>query len=107
MTINAPNRICPECGNPFVAHHGRQVFCTTAHKLAFNNLMRQRGHTITPLAQVWRQGKRGTNEDRSFALTQLCVYLDACAADDKAAKRNPTLIVRAKRLNKWSAADLG
>lgn len=107
MNILNPNRVCPECGHPFKATHGRQAFCCSGHKADFNHFMQRRGQIITPLAQVWRQGKRGTTADRAYALGQLCAYLDLCAAEDKRAGRNPGIVVASKRVSGWMAADLG
>ena len=37
-----PVRTCPECGETFDAHHGRQRFCLPAHKAAFEQRNRDR-----------------------------------------------------------------
>lgn len=102
-----PERVCPECGEPFTATHGRQVFCAPAHKATFNNLMKARGQIITALAQTWRTSKRGASDDTTYAFKEMCSYLDACNVEDARTGRNVGLIVSAKREACWRAADVG
>lgn len=105
MKIANPNRICPQCGVAFVATHGRQGFCTGEHQKAFHETNKVRGQLALPLLQSWRLSKNGSNDDRRFAFAQLCALADIWNAEDKEAGRRPELIVRARRLDGWAAAD--
>jgi ribosomal protein S27AE len=104
-TIVAPNRICPECGQRFKAHHGRQRFCETAHKTAFHARNRDRGKVAIPLVQIWRLGKNGKTAERSYAFSQLCALTDLWNEEDRNAGRRPDLVVKAKMRAGWIAAD--
>ena len=107
MNITAPNRRCPECGEPFRATHGRQAFCTTAHKETFHNRQQKRGKVMMSLAQVWRAGKRKASDDSRFAFAEMCALLDGWNRDDNAAGRRPDIMVKNRRAAGWSAADVG
>ena len=104
--IAMPNRVCPECGAGFVAHHGRQRFCQSAHQTAFHGRNKQRGQVLLPLAQVFRMGKRGKTVDRAFAFGEMCRLLDMWNAEDKDSGRRPELVVTVKRRKGWTAADM-
>lgn len=107
MNIAAPNRRCPECGEPFRATHGRQAFCSTAHKETFHNRKQKRGKVVMSLAQVWRAGKNGKGGDNArYAFAEMCALLDKWNAEDKAAGRRPDIEVSSRRANMWSASDL-
>lgn len=98
-------RTCPECGARFQPTNGRQRFCTSAHKQAFEVLNGQRGRLAMSLVQVWRQGKNGKTEDTAYAFAQLCALADEWNKQDKAAGRNPALVVAEKRRQGWAAQD--
>lgn len=106
MNIVSPRRICPECGEPFTATHGRQAFCTPAHKETFHNRQHKRGGVAMSLLQVWRQGKRKGGENATYALRELCNLADRWNAEDKAAGRRPDVVVTTKRRGGWAAVDL-
>lgn len=62
-------RTCPECGKLFEPNVRNQLFCTPAHKAAWNNRATVRGRVLTPLsiaARVTRNGTRGTPEAREI-----------------------------------------
>lgn len=100
-------RPCPECGVTFTPHHHAQTFCTTKHQQAFHKLMAKRGQIMVPFALVWRRGKHGKNrDDASFSMQTHAQLTDAWNAEDRAAGRDPTLIVAAKRAAKWKAVDV-
>lgn len=105
-TIERPHRICPQCGSDYVAHHGRQNFCTTICKTTFHDTNAKRGKVAMAFVQTWRTGKRGATEDTSFAFTQLCKMLDTWNAQDRERGRKPELVVRGKREQCWDASDL-
>lgn len=107
MNVANPLRVCPECGKRFTAHHGRQAFCEGAHQRAFHDRNSSRGKVALPLLQVWRQGKRGATDDTRYALQELSALADQWNAEDKAAGRQPALIVTGKRTAHWRAADVG
>jgi hypothetical protein len=107
MNIIAPNRICPECGARFIAGNGRQRFCTTAHQAKFHDVMKTRGKVAVPFMLAWRQGKRGATDDTRYALQELSALADQWALEDRDAGRDAKLIVAAKRLAAWRAADVG
>lgn len=106
MKVLNAKRICPECGSMFTAHHGRQVFCTTAHQGEFHQVMKLRGKIAMPFALVWRTGKRGRSPVRSYALSQLSRLADQWNAEDAACGRRPELIVAAKMREGWTAVDV-
>lgn len=106
MKILAPNRVCPECGSPFVATHGRQQFCSGEHQRKFNRVMAYRGGVLTPFALVSRRGKSGFTDERRYALRQFNALCDRWNAEDKAAGRRPDLVVGFKFHAQWAAADL-
>lgn len=105
MKVSNAKRICPECGANFTAHHGRQVFCTTAHQGEFHQVMKLRGKIAMPFALVWRTGKRGRSPVRSYALSQLSRLADQWNAEDAACGRRPELIVAAKMREGWLGGD--
>lgn len=106
-TPNLPARLCPQCGINFKPTHGRQRFCCSAHKLAFEVTARQRGAILEAFVLTWRQGKNGKTEDTAYALQQLSKMADKWNAEDKAKGRNASRVVAQKRRDNWDAADLG
>lgn len=107
VDVADPKRLCPECGKPFTATHGRQVFCCTEHQERFHTVMKVRGKVALPFMLVWRTGKRGSTADTSYAFGQMAALADQWNAEDKAAGRRPDLIVAAKAREGWLAVDIG
>lgn len=105
--IKNPNRICPECGVEFTATHGRQAYCTPAHKRSFEAVQRVRGLVSAPFMLAWRSGKRGASADSTYALRELTSMIDAWKREDAACGRRSDIVVTAKREMGWRAADLG
>lgn len=104
--IRNARRTCPECGQAFVAHHGRQQFCTVEHKASFWAVSMRRGKVAMAFVQTWRMGKSGRTEDTSYALQQISKMADLWNAEDRKAGRRPELVVAAKRAAFWNATDL-
>ena len=106
-TVSPPlaRRICPECGETFIATHGRQVFCETAHKEAFHHVMKMRGKIAMPFVLVWRAGKRGRTDATAYALSELSRLADGWNTEDAVRGRRPELIVKAKNREMWRAGD--
>jgi hypothetical protein len=62
-------RTCPECAKLFEPNRRNQLFCSTAHKAAWENRATVRGKVLTPLAAVarmTRNGTRGSDEMRAI-----------------------------------------
>ena len=55
---------CPECMALFVPTQPGQLFCSGAHRAAWNNRATVRGRVLTPLAIVARLTRNGTRGDR-------------------------------------------
>jgi hypothetical protein len=105
-------RVCPECGETFVAKFVVSQFCNPAHKTAFHNRQKRRAHVIA-YAMAWRgsrnakvkladgEDKATLAEKRRAALAkadrrrnvgkkafgEMCRLLDQFAAEDRAAGR--------------------
>ena len=105
MNIINPNRVCPECGAGFIAHHGRQAFCSSAHKAAFEARNASRGKIVLPLLQVFRKGKRGRSEATAYAFSQICALADLWNEQDRLAGRRPDVVTDERRRNRWAAVD--
>lgn len=101
-----PVRTCAECGQEFAAHHGRQKYCIPEHKAAFEQRNRDRGKIMMPLILVWRAGKKRPSAERNYAFSQLCAAADVYNQQDRAAGRQPAVIVQDRMAESWSAADL-
>jgi hypothetical protein len=99
-------QICPECGQDFKAAHHLTRFCCPEHQKRFHSRNAQRGRILLPIAQVSRQGKRGFNEERRYALQQFNALLDRWNKDDREAGRRPDLLVKRKRDSQWASVDL-
>ena len=82
-------RVCPECGDKFVAAHPNAQFCSAAHKTAFHNRQKGRAHVIM-YAMAYRQG-RGRKGVAAEAFKETCRLLDMFNAEDRAAKRPSAL----------------
>lgn len=54
---------CPECLEHFARAHPGQLFCTPAHRDAWNNRATVRGRVLTPLAMVDRVTRGGSRGD--------------------------------------------
>lgn len=64
-----PRSLCPECLEPFAAAQRAQIFCSPAHKRAYNNRWLQRGGVVAAIYSAARQtrgGTRGTEEQRAI-----------------------------------------
>lgn len=107
MTVTRANRTCPECGVDFTPHHGRQRFCTDAHREHFYAICARRGKVAMPLMMAWRSGKRGASEASTFAFRELCSALDQWRADDAKTGRQSGLVVSDRMALGWRAVDLG
>lgn len=64
MPAGGPSRSsgyeCPECLQPYVAVHPRQIFCCDAHKKAWEARSRLRARQLYPFATVARLTRGGT-----------------------------------------------
>lgn len=83
---------CPECMNSFKPHQSNQLFCSIAHRAAWNNRAAVRGRVITPLAivsRLTRQGTRGDGEIGRRASADLNLLIQRWADEDRAAGRMP------------------
>ena len=105
-------RICPECGVAFELKRptSPQLFCTPAHKVRFYNLQIKRGLQLTPLMQTWRTAqpryKSGASRElAAHAYGEACRLLDQYGKDDRAAGRDPSLVIAEKHLQGWRAGD--
>lgn len=107
MTVARANRTCPECSVDFTPHHGRQRFCTDAHREHFYAICARRGKVAMPLMMAWRSAKRGASPDSTFAFRELCSALDQWSAADAKAGRKSGLVVAERREMGRRAVDLG
>ena len=86
-------RLCPECLAPVTGSQAGKLFCTTAHRLAFQDRQKIRGRQLVPYAmadRLTRSGTAGSEEDRKIGKTAraVCQRLIArWAAEDKAANK--------------------
>lgn len=98
-------RICPECGATFTATHGRQRYCTAAHKAAMKRRIRERGEIALPFLIRVRMRPRKCDEYR-YAVRELSALGDRWGQEDRAAGRRTDLIVADRMYRGWSSADL-
>ena len=93
--VTAPppqTRPCPECMAGFVATQAGQLFCTPAHRDAWNNRGTVRGRVLTPLAMVARITRDGTRGDRvtgKRASSENAALIQRWRDEDAAAGRMP------------------
>ncbi len=102
-------RTCWECSaifTPATRRHQNQRFCTPAHQAHFFDVMAQRGKVLLPFALVSRAGKSGYGDVHKYALREYNALCDRFNAEDRAAGRQPLLLVKRKARDMWSAADL-
>lgn len=83
-------RVCPECGNKFIAYAGQgshQQFCNADHRDKFKSRCAARGKVILPYLMAWRvgRGKKGTVSSAAYA--EVCTILDLFADEDRQAGR--------------------
>lgn len=107
MTITVQ---CAECGLKFTTKRPNQQFCTPEHKTKFHFLAMKRGQVLMPLLlakSAHRHAK--TKADREAAATARR-WVDALAAkwnqEDKAAGRDPRMLLAQKIKMCWSPADI-
>lgn len=91
-------RKCPECGEMF-PYSGKKVFCTTEHRVEWNNRMLSRGGALVPYAMAWRQSRnrKGKKEFARYVLNEFCLALDRYSAEDREAGRPPAIEVLESR----------
>lgn len=65
ITPAVPRHQCPECLASFRKTHPGQLFCTPAHRDAWNNRATVRGRVLTALAMVERATRGGTRGDKA------------------------------------------
>jgi len=93
---------CPECRARFVPRHPGQLFCTAAHRDAWNNRQTVRGRVLTPLVMVARETRNGTRGDRvtgARAASQAATLMQRHRDEDRAAGRlsHPEYLARRYR----------
>ena len=59
-------RTCPECLKHFTPAQEAQLFCSSAHRAAWNNRMTVRGRVATPLLMAARHTRNGTRGRSTF-----------------------------------------
>lgn len=82
--------LCPECLQPFPRAHPGQLFCSPAHRDAWNNRATVRGRVLTPLAmveRVTRGGSRGDTATGIRARQQKDQLIQRWIEEDRAAGR--------------------
>ncbi|WP_233420084.1 hypothetical protein [Sphingomonas paucimobilis] len=62
--VGYPPRQCPECMAHFKPQDQRQLFCSTEHRVAWNNRATVRGRVLTCYSMAARQTRDGTRGDR-------------------------------------------
>ncbi len=93
---------CPECRQAFARRHPGQLFCTAAHRDAWNNRAAVRGRVLTPLvivARVTRNGTRGDRVTGARAASELATIVQHYRDEDRAAGRmdHPEYLARRYR----------
>lgn len=82
--------LCPECLQRFPRGHPGQLFCSPAHRDAWNNRATVRGRVLTPLAmveRVTRGGSRGDTDTGRRARQQKDALIQKWIEEDRAAGR--------------------
>ena len=108
VSASSPSRgrhLCPECGEVFqpIAGQARQLFCTPAHKQAFQQRARIRGRALLPLqmaARITRGGSRGNASVGIRARQDAEQLIDRWVAEDREAGRMSAVDYIALRLRK-------
>lgn len=95
--------LCPECLSRFPRRHPGQLFCTVAHRDAWNGRAAVRGRVLTPLAIVARVTRNGTRGDRATgarAASEAATLIQQCCDEDRAAGRmsHPEYLARRYRV---------
>ncbi len=75
-------RLCKECGAEFEPRRSRSLFCSPAHRQAFNNRRIQRGGEMYDLVMSMRFDRQ--NEDTNRAWSLLCTIAGRFREEDKA-----------------------
>lgn len=93
---------CPECLSPFKRRHPGQLFCTVAHRDAWNGRAAVRGRVLTPLAiaaRVTRNGTRGDRATGARAASEAAALIQRWRDEDRAAGRmdHPEYLARRYR----------
>jgi hypothetical protein len=81
---------CPECMQPFPPAHPHQLFCSLAHRSAWNERAKKRGRQVFPLmmvARITRDGSRGDKELGKRAASEFRELLRRWKDEDVAAGR--------------------
>ena len=81
---------CPECLASFAPAHPLQLFCSPAHRDAWNNRYTVRGRVLTPLAivaRLTRDGTRGDKQTGRRAAVEQAILIQRWRDDDRAAGR--------------------
>lgn len=84
--------LCPECMAAFDRKHPNQLFCTVAHRDAWNNRASVRGRVLTPLAmvsRVTRFGGRGDAHTGKRASHEAHTLMQRWIEEDREAGRMP------------------
>ncbi|MBD8677955.1 hypothetical protein IFT55_05800 [Sphingomonas sp. CFBP 13720] len=89
--------------SPFARRHPGQLFCTVAHRDAWNGRAAVRGRVLTPLAIVARVTRNGTRGDRKTgarAASEAATLIQQWRDDDRAAGRmsHPEYLARRYRV---------
>lgn len=89
----APGRHpCPECMKHFPPNHPHQVFCSDAHRAAWNARAKKRGRqvfAVMMVARITRDGSRGDKELGKRAASDQRELLRRWKDDDAEAGRMP------------------
>lgn len=83
-------RPCPECMAHFQPVHPRQLFCSEAHKRAFNNRWTVRGRALAVIAtaaRITRGGNRGDRQTGRTARREAERMMSRFAQEDRDAGR--------------------
>lgn len=83
-------RRCPECNGALASVQPAQIFCSAAHKRAWNNRWYSRGGVLAPLAmaeRITRGGSRGDKATGCRARRDAAQLLQRWKDEDAAAGR--------------------
>ena len=108
MTMET-TRICAGCSTRFKPQRTSQMFCTKACGKTFYNLQTMRGTVIAPLLSVAREAGRykgGPSKALgAYARREADALISQWVIEDRAAGRQPALIVASKCARAWRAVD--